>query len=85
MSLRTKRFIMTVKWRASTWLPQIQGNGHSEVAKIMYSPLLGRGFKSRKKVIYTTKLSIHIPNPSLPPSLSRHWGRVPSEILQTFP
>jgi hypothetical protein len=37
------------------------------------------------KLFTPQKLSIHIPNPSLPPSLRRCRGRVPSEILQTFP
>ncbi len=37
------------------------------------------------KLFTPQKLSIHIPNPSLPPSLRRRRGRVPSEILQTFP
>ena len=36
------------------------------------------------KLFTPQKLSIHIPNPSLPPSLRRRRGRVPSEILQTF-
>jgi hypothetical protein len=36
------------------------------------------------KLFTPQKLSIHIPNPSLPPSLRRRQGRVPSEILQTF-
>jgi hypothetical protein len=37
------------------------------------------------KLFTPQKLSIHIPNPLLPPSLGRRQGRVPSEILQTFP
>jgi hypothetical protein len=37
------------------------------------------------KLFTQQKLSIHIPNPLLPPSLRRHRGRVPSEILLTFP
>ena len=36
------------------------------------------------KLFTPQKLSIHIPNPLLPPSLRRRRGRVPSEILQTF-
>ncbi len=37
------------------------------------------------KLFTPQKLSIHIPNPSLFPSLRRRRGWVPSEILQTFP
>ncbi len=37
------------------------------------------------KLFTPQKLSIHIPNPSLPPSLRRRRGQVPSEILQKFP
>jgi hypothetical protein len=37
------------------------------------------------KLFTPQKLSIHIPNPSLSPSMRRRQGRVPSEILQTFP
>ncbi len=37
------------------------------------------------KLFTPLKLSIHIPNPLLPPSLRRRRGRVPSEILQNVP
>ena len=37
------------------------------------------------KLFTPQKLSIHIPNPSLCPSLRWRRGRVPGEILQTFP
>ena len=36
------------------------------------------------KLFTPQKLSIHIPNPSLPPSLRRRRGQIPSKILQTF-
>jgi hypothetical protein len=49
----------------------------SAVAASAYSLWWGRGFESCGKVIYTTKLSVHIPNPLLPPSLRMRRGRVP--------
>ncbi len=36
------------------------------------------------KLFAPQERSIHIPNPSFPPSLRRRQGRVSSEILQTF-
>ena len=36
------------------------------------------------KLFTPQKLSIHIPNPSLRPSLRRRRGRVPGEILRHF-
>jgi hypothetical protein len=38
-----------------------------------------------EKLFTPQKLSIHIPNPSLSPSLRRRRGRVPSDILQNVP
>jgi hypothetical protein len=43
------------------------------------------GLNPAGKLFTPQKLSIHIPNPLLPPSLRRRRGRLPSEILQTFP
>jgi hypothetical protein len=57
----------------------------SAVAKVLILCGEDVGSNPAGKLFTPQKLSIHIPNPSLPPSLRRRRGRVPSEILQTFP
>jgi hypothetical protein len=43
------------------------------------------GSNPARELFTPQKQSIHISNPSLPPSMRRRRGWVPSEILQTFP